>query len=66
MADFYCHDKKLIIELDGEYHIYRLKEDKFRTAILNYLGIRVIRFNNEKIIHNLDEVLNEIKNYFES
>lgn len=64
VADFYCHDEKLIIELDGEYHKYRLKKDEERTKILNYKGLRVIRFKNEKIIHNLDEVLNEIKNIF--
>ncbi len=28
VADFYCHSEKLIFELDGEYHKYRLTEDK--------------------------------------
>jgi very-short-patch-repair endonuclease len=64
VADFYCHEEKLIIELDGKYHNYRLKEDKKRTSILNFLGLRIIRFKNEEVIHNLDKVLNEIKNKF--
>jgi very-short-patch-repair endonuclease len=64
VADFYCHEEKLIVELDGNYHEYRLKEDAERTSILNFLGLRVIRFKNEEVIHNLDKVLNEIKNNF--
>ena len=64
VADFYCYEEKLIIELDGEYHQYRLKEDKERTEILNYLGLRVIRFSNDEVINNLTEVLNKIKNNF--
>ena len=64
IVDFYCPQVKLIIELDGDYHKYRLKEDEERTEILNNLGLRVVRFKNEKIYHNLDEVLNEIINNF--
>ena len=51
MADIYCHEEKLIIELDGKYHKYQLEKDKERTNILNYLGVRIIRFNNEEVIH---------------
>jgi very-short-patch-repair endonuclease len=64
VSDFYCHEEKLIIELDGKYHDYRLKQDKERTSILNYLGLRVIRFKNEDVINNLDLVLSEIKKHF--
>ena len=31
VADFYCHEHRLIIELDGEYHQYRLLKDEART-----------------------------------
>ena len=61
VADFYCFTDKLIIELDGRYHQYRLEEDKHRTEILNLLGLRVIRFSNDEVINNLGFVLNEIK-----
>ena len=60
VADFYCHDERLIIELDGEYHKYRLKEDEQRTKILNYMGLRVIRIRNENIINILDKVIVDI------
>ena len=61
VADFYCFTDKLIIELDGRCHQYRLEEDKHRTEILNLLGLRVIRFSNDEVINNLGFVLNEIK-----
>lgn len=64
IADFYCHEEKLIIELDGIYHKYILKEDKNRTQILNFLGIKVIRFKNEEVINNLESVLKKIRNHF--
>jgi len=61
VGDFYCHDGKLIVELDGKYHQYRLKEDKDRTTILNYLGLRVIRFRNEEVINDLNMVIRKIR-----
>lgn len=64
ISDFYCHEEKLIIELDGVYHNYRLKEDKERTEILEFLGIKVIRFKNEKVINDLEGVLAKIRNHF--
>jgi very-short-patch-repair endonuclease len=65
IADFFCYDEKLIIELDGKYHQYRFQEDKERTKILNFLGIRVIRFRNEEIMNHLDEVIIKLKKHFE-
>ena len=61
VADFYCFSEKLIIELDGKYHSYILKEDKRRTDILDLLGLRIIRFNNEEVLNNLDDVLLKIE-----
>jgi len=64
IADFYCYEEKLIVELDGEYHKYRLAEDNLRSDIIKYFGIRIIRFKNEKVIDDLPSVINEIKNNF--
>jgi len=66
VADFYCYEAKLIIELDGEIHKYKLKEDKSRTDILNMLGLKVIRFKNEEVERNIDGVLEEIRTYLNS
>lgn len=64
VADFYCHEEKLIIELDGQIHKYRLKEDNERTEIMNMLGLRVVRFKNKDVVFNLKSVVLELKKYF--
>ena len=63
ILDFYCHSKRLAIELDGGYHSLpeQLEYDQRRTNQLDAFGIRVIRFSNEKIIHDLPVVLIELK-----
>ena len=65
IADFYCFEKKTIIEIDGKIHRYRKKKDNRRTQILNSLGIRVLRFHNEDVENELDQVLKEILKKFE-
>ena len=49
IADFYCSEKKVIIEIDGIIHRFNRENDQIRTEILNSLGIRVIRLYNEEI-----------------
>ena len=61
IADFFCFEEKLVVELDGKYHRYRLKEDEERTKILNHLGLKVIRFSNEDIIKNINKVANALE-----
>jgi very-short-patch-repair endonuclease len=60
IADFYNDEKKLVIELDGEYHKYRLAYDAERTSIINYLGITVLRCSNDIIINSPSKALNMI------
>ena len=62
IADFYCHSLKVVIEVDGIYHEDELQKihDQLRTEDLNDLGLTVIRFTNEQIQTNLNQVLNEI------
>jgi len=65
IGDFYCHEKKLIIEVDGAIHDQEdaHEHDLNRTAELDRLGICVIRFKNEQVLNQLDEVLLEIGNH---
>lgn len=49
IADFYCSEKKLVVEIDGKIHEKQKDYDELRTQIINRLGIRVIRFTNEEI-----------------
>jgi PncC family amidohydrolase len=62
IADFVCLSEQLIIEVDGLYH--QLPESKIsdeeRTKDLNRLGFEVIRFTNEQVLFNSDNVVNEI------
>lgn len=66
IVDFVCLDEMLIIEVDGEYHLpqEQQEEDQKRTAILQQLGYRVIRFTNDEVLFKIDEVLDNIKSKF--
>ena len=68
IADFYCHELKLVIEVDGNYHLAKeqLLLDKRRTADIEFQGLKVIRFTNDEVMHNLLEVLNKIKEYIKT
>ena len=56
IVDFYCSEKKLVIEIDGDYHKYQLDYDKEREEIINALGLNIIRFSNEEVFNNLNGV----------
>lgn len=65
IADFYCHEIRLVIELDGGIHenTDQKEYDEGRTAELENLGISVIRFTNEEILNSIDNVLCNILNF---
>ncbi len=65
IPDFVALSIKLIIEVDGGIHIKLKKEDKARTKWLNFIGYSVIRFKNEEIENNIQEVLASIKKEIE-
>jgi very-short-patch-repair endonuclease len=53
----------LVVELDGPIHLKRKKEDQLRDAIINDLGIQVIRFKNEMVETKTDYVIERINKY---
>ena len=63
IADFYCPECRLIVELDGAVHEgpLEIERDETRTAYLKELGIRVIRFENRSVFESLELVLNSIR-----
>jgi very-short-patch-repair endonuclease len=63
VADFYCHEKKLVIELDGAIHDTKenIEYDKARTNQLNQEGISVVRFRNEEVINDIKTVTKKIR-----
>jgi len=61
IVDFCSISKSLIIEVDGEIHKKQREVDEQRTKILEHEGYRVIRFKNEQIKNNIEDVLQKIK-----
>ncbi|MBQ2459961.1 MAG: endonuclease domain-containing protein [Bacteroidaceae bacterium] len=63
IADFVCLSEMLIIEVDGAYHTEPLQreDDERRTHHLQQMGFHVIRFTNEEILCNIEEVIEKIK-----
>ncbi|MGL4383926.1 MAG: DUF559 domain-containing protein, partial [Flavobacterium sp.] len=68
IADFICLEKNLIIEVDGGYHnaSEQKEADELRTQILNEIGFKVVRFTNEEIITNIDQVIHKINTILKS
>ncbi len=63
IVDFVCLDKKIIVEVDGGYHDEALQKelDEIRTAILNQLEFKIIRFANSEVENKTAEVVEKIK-----
>lgn len=62
IVDFYCAKANLVIELDGSQHYSEEGKiaDQQRDAILNNMGLLVLRFNNLQVLNELDAVLTVI------
>ena len=68
IIDFYCATARVAIELDGSHHENEnvRRYDEQRTAYLSRLNIKVIRFSNERVHHDIQGVLTEIKDLLDS
>ncbi len=62
IVDFYCPEKKAIIEIDGDTHAIDKgpERDKNRTAYLESLGYKVIRYNNRDVLNNASGVFEDL------
>ena len=63
IPDFVCLKKRLVVEVDGGYHYIGAQpiNDEERTRYLNQYGFKVIRFTNEEVLNNIEEVIGKIK-----
>ena len=63
IADFYCHEARLVIEVDGGVHSLpnRKEHDENRDAEMEKLGIKILRFTNNEILNQTSEVVNTIE-----
>ena len=64
IADFYCHQVKLVVEVDGENHsdAEQKEYDASRSEEMERFNIKVLRFTNGAVKNNIDRVVEEIKN----
>jgi very-short-patch-repair endonuclease len=61
IADFCAPRRKLIIELDGGQHLEQEEYDAERTEFLESRGYKVLRFWNNDVLKNIDDVIREIQ-----
>ena len=63
IADFVCLERNLVIEIDGGYHQLPEQQtsDEERSEWLNSQGLKVMRFTNDEILNNIEQVINRIK-----
>ena len=62
IADFYCHEARLVVEADGGVHETRKEDDAIRDEWAHANGFTVLRFKNKDILNNTEYVLNAIVN----
>jgi very-short-patch-repair endonuclease len=60
-ADFYCAEKKLVLEIDGLIHEKQKEYDASRDYIMNELGLKVLRILNDEVNHDINGTLQKIR-----
>ena len=63
IADFFCHEAMLVIELDGKIHDLQKDRDAMREYVIKCLGMNVLRFTNDEIFNDIEKVILCIKNH---
>jgi very-short-patch-repair endonuclease len=56
IADFVCHEARLMVEIDGGQHDRSSPREAERTGFLQNQGYRILRFWNDEVLANLDGV----------
>lgn len=57
IADFFCSERRLIIEVDGAVHQFTVARDRWRQRFLERGSFTVLRFTNDEVFYQLQEVL---------
>ena len=65
IVDFYCHELKLVIEIDGFTHDFKIDYDNKREKVLKNLGLNILKFNDERVYNNIEEVVQNICDWIE-
>jgi very-short-patch-repair endonuclease len=56
IVDFYCHELRLAIEVDGSSHLNKQEYDFRRQRKLENLGVRFVRFEDIDVKRNINQV----------
>lgn len=59
--DFYCPERRLVVEVDGRSHDERGAEDAVRQKALENKGLTVLRETNDDVIRDLDGVIRRLR-----
>ena len=67
IADFMCFDLMLVIEVDGYSHLLQetIEKDVIKTKSLEAIGFSVLRFTDEKVLHEIGNVQRELDIFLE-
>jgi very-short-patch-repair endonuclease len=65
IPDFYCAEKRLVIEVDGKIHNYQKEYDNHRSEVLKGKGLYVLRIKNEEL-KNIENVIDKIRRVTEN
>ena len=62
IVDFYCHECKLAIEIDGEIHLKNevIEYDDGRSHDIEKYGIKILRFTNNEVFNGLNNIIEKI------
>ena len=65
IVDFFFRQSLVIVEIDGDYHFTeeQHREDAIRQKWLEQMGYKVIRFTNAEVLHNVENVIEKVKNH---
>jgi very-short-patch-repair endonuclease len=65
IVDFICRKLKLVIEIDGYSHYFKQEKDAERDKKLSELGYTVLRFTENEVRHNIDDVVSQLEKFLE-
>ena len=65
IADFYCYDLRLVIEIDGITHLDKdvIRKDKIKSQYFNSIGLNILRFSDDLVLGNWMMVEKELIKY---
>jgi len=65
IVDFYCNELELVIELDGYSHQFEevVIKDEYKEAELKKYGLTILRFDDDEIMKDMNNVLKTIEQY---